>query len=145
MSGSGTSPAAAGALAVAIQAGLAGAGVPALTAGVQRLMAAYQSGENLAAPALATRTDAAAYAAYRMPATAAADGLALRQARLSLPGWRPATLLDFGAGTGSMAWAAATELPSVDAMILLEQSAAAIGIGRAILAGAEPSSVAPLM
>jgi ribosomal protein RSM22 (predicted rRNA methylase) len=137
VSGSGTSPAVARALATAIQAGLSDAGVPALTAGVQRLMAAYQSGETFAAPALATRTDAAAYAAYRMPATAAAAALALRQARLSLPGWRPATLLDFGAGTGSMAWAVGTELPSVEAMMLLEQSAAAIGIGRAILAAAE--------
>ncbi len=136
MSGSGTSRAAAGALATAIQAGLVGAGAPVLTAGVQRLMAAYQSGENLATPALATRTDAAAYAAYRMPATAAAAGLALRQAALSMPGWRPATLLDLGAGTGSMAWAVATELPSIEAMILFEQSAAAIGIGQAILAAA---------
>ncbi len=128
---------AAGALATAIEAGLAGADVPALTVGVQRLMAAYQSGANPAAPALATRADAAAYAAYRMPATAAAAGLALRQTRLSLPGWRPATLLDFGSGTGSIAWAVATELPSVGAMTLLEQSAAAIGVGQAILAAAE--------
>jgi ribosomal protein RSM22 (predicted rRNA methylase) len=137
VSGSTTSPVAAGALATAIQAGLVGAGAPALTAGVQRLMAAYQSGASLATPALANRTDAAAYAAYRMPATAAAAGLALRQAGLSLPGWRPASLLDFGAGTGSIAWAVATELPSVEAMILLEQSAAAIGIGQAILAAAQ--------
>jgi ribosomal protein RSM22 (predicted rRNA methylase) len=136
-----TSPVAAGALADAIQVGLSGAGAPALTAGVQRLMAAYQTGASLATPALATPTDAAAYAAYRMPATAAAAGLALRQARLSMPGWRPATLLDFGAGTGSMAWAVATELPSVDAMILLEQSAAAIGIGQAILAAAQDADL----
>jgi ribosomal protein RSM22 (predicted rRNA methylase) len=141
VSGSTTSPVAAGALANAIQAVLAGAGAPELTAGVQRLMAAYQSGASLATPALATRTDAAAYAAYRMPATAAAAGLALRQARLSVPGWRPATLLDFGAGTGSMAWAVATELPSVDAMTLLEQSAAAIGIGQAILAAARDADL----
>jgi ribosomal protein RSM22 (predicted rRNA methylase) len=86
---------------------------------------------------LATKSDAAAYAAYRMPATAAATALALRQTRLSLPGWRPATLVDFGAGTGSVAWAVAAELPSVEAMTLLEQSAAAIGVGRAILAAAE--------
>jgi ribosomal protein RSM22 (predicted rRNA methylase) len=137
VTGSTTRPGAGGALAKAIQAGLAGAGAPALTVGVQRLMAAYRSGESLATPALATRTDAAAYAAYRMPATTAAAGLALRQARLSMPGWRPATLLDFGAGTGSMAWAVATELPSVEAMILLEQSAAAIAIGQAILAAAQ--------
>jgi ribosomal protein RSM22 (predicted rRNA methylase) len=141
VSGSGTSPVAAGALATAIQAGLAGAGVPALTAGVQRLMAAYQSGANPVTPALATRTDAAAYAAYRMPATAAAAGLALRQARLSLPGWSPATLLDFGSGTGSMAWAVATELPSVEVMTLLEQSAAAIGVGQAILAAAKDADL----
>jgi ribosomal protein RSM22 (predicted rRNA methylase) len=100
-------------------------------------MAAYQSGENPATPALATRTDAAAYAAYRMPATAAATALALAQARISLPGWQPTTLLDLGAGTGSVGWAVAAELPSVRAMILLEQSAAAIGIGQAILAAAE--------
>jgi ribosomal protein RSM22 (predicted rRNA methylase) len=141
VSGSGTSPVAAGALATAIQAGLADAGVPALTAGVQRLMTAYQSGENLVAPALATRTDAAAYAAYRMPATAAAAGLALRQARLSLPGWTPATLLDLGAGTGSMAWAVAAELPCVRAITLLEQSAAAMGVGRAILASAQDAEL----
>jgi ribosomal protein RSM22 (predicted rRNA methylase) len=137
VSGSGTSPVAAGALATAIQAGLAGAGVPARTAGVQRLMAAYQSGAAPATPALASRTDAAAYAAYRMPATAAATALALAQTRLSLPGWQPTTLLDFGAGTGSMAWAVGTELPSVQAMTMLEQSAAAIAIGQAILAAAE--------
>ena len=37
-------------LAAAIQAGLSGAGIPSLTAGVQRLMAAYRSGEVPDAP-----------------------------------------------------------------------------------------------
>ncbi len=133
MSGPGSSPGTAAALAAAIQAGLAGEHVPALASGTQRLMAAYRSGANPATPVLATRTDAAAYAAYRMPATAAAAALALRQTRLSLPAWRPATLLDFGAGTGGMAWAVATELPSVVAVTLLEQSAEAARLGRAIL------------
>jgi ribosomal protein RSM22 (predicted rRNA methylase) len=40
-----------------------------------------------------------------------------------------------------MAWAVATELPSVNAMILLEQSAAAIGIGQAILAAAQDAEL----
>ena len=137
MSGSGTGLADPGALAAAIEAGLAGTGGPALTAGMQRLMAAYRSGENPSRPVLATRTDAAAYAAYRMPATAAAAALALLQTRLSLPRWTPATLLDFGAGTGSMAWAAAIQLPSVTAMTLLEQSAEAMRLGRSILAASE--------
>jgi len=126
-----------GALAAAIEAGLADAGIPALSAGMQRLTAAYRSGETPARPVLATRTDAAAYAAYRMPATAAAAALALQQTRLSLPAWTPATLLDFGAGTGGMAWAAAVQLPSVTAMTLLEQSAEAMRLGRSILTASE--------
>jgi ribosomal protein RSM22 (predicted rRNA methylase) len=137
VSGSGTGLAEPSALAAAIATGLASAGVPALTAGMQRLMAAYRSGENPARPLLATRADVAAYAAYRMPATAAAAALALQQTRLSLPEWTPATLLDFGAGTGSMAWAAAVQLPSIATMTLLEQSAEAMRLGRAILAATE--------
>jgi ribosomal protein RSM22 (predicted rRNA methylase) len=124
------------ALAEAIQACLVGAGVPALAAGARRLTATYRSGDAPTAPVLATRADAAAYAAYRMPATAAATALALAEARLSLPGWRPLTLLDLGAGTGSVAWAVAAQLPSVATMTLLEQSDAAIAVGRAIIAAA---------
>src|SRR5215472_5633123 len=72
-----------------------------------------------------------------MPATTAAAALALQQTRLSLPPWTPATLLDFGAGTGSMAWAAAVQVPSVTAMTLLEQSAEGMRLGRSILAATE--------
>jgi len=137
VSGSGAGLADPGALAAAIETGLAGAGVPALTAGMQRLMTAYRSGESPARPVLATTADVAAYAAYRMPATAAAAALALQQTRLSLPQWTPATLLDFGAGTGSMAWAAAVQLPSITAMTLLEQSGEAARLGRSILAATD--------
>jgi len=126
-----------GALAAAIEAGLAGAGIPALSAGTQRLMTAYRSGGAPTAPVLATRADAGAYAAYRMPATAAAMAVALAQTRLSLPRWRPGSLLDFGAGTGSVAWAVAAEVPSVGVLTLLEQSAVAIAAGRAILGAAQ--------
>ena len=128
-------------LAGAIAAGLAGARVPSLAAGVQRLMAAYRSGDLPDRPVMASRADAAAYAAYRMPATAAATSAAIRQLRLCMPGWAPATLLDFGAGTGAAAWAVAAELASVESMTLLEQSPEAIRLGEAILA---VSGVAPL-
>jgi ribosomal protein RSM22 (predicted rRNA methylase) len=121
-------------LADAIEAGLAGARVPALTAGVQRLMAVYRSGELPETPAMASRADAAAYAAYRMPATVAAAAAAISETRRSLPNWAPATLLDFGAGTGAVAWAVAAGLPSVESMTLLEQSPEAVRLGRAILA-----------
>jgi ribosomal protein RSM22 (predicted rRNA methylase) len=131
----------AGSLTAAVQAGLAGAGIPSLSAGVQRLMTAYRSGEVPAAPVMAARADAAAYAAYRMPATVAATGQALRELWQSLPGWAPRTLVDFGAGTGGAAWAVADQLPSVESMTLLEQSADAIRLGKAILAAAEAPSL----
>jgi ribosomal protein RSM22 (predicted rRNA methylase) len=128
-------------LADAIEAGLAGARVPSLAAGVQRLMTAYRSGELPDRPVMASRADAAAYAAYRMPATVAATTAAIRQLRLSLPDWSPATLLDFGAGTGAATWAVTAELASVESMTLLEQSPEAIRLGTAIFAA---SRVSPL-
>ena len=124
-----------------MRAGLAGAGLPSLSAGVQRLMTAYRSGEVPDAPVLGAKADAAAYAAYRMPATVAATGQALRELQRSLPDWAPRTLLDFGAGTGGAAWAVADQLPSVESMILLEQSADAIRLGQAILAASEAPSL----
>ncbi|HSZ99624.1 MAG TPA: small ribosomal subunit Rsm22 family protein, partial [Streptosporangiaceae bacterium] len=136
MTGSG-----AGSLTAAVQAGLAGAGLPSLSAGVQRLMTAYRSGEVPDAPVMGAKADAAAYAAYRMPATVAATGQALRALQQSLPKWAPRTLLDFGAGTGGAAWAVADQLPSVESMVLLEQSADAIRLGQAILAAAAAPSL----
>jgi len=131
----------AGSLTAAIQAGLAGSGIPSLSAGVQRLMSAYRSGEVPDEPVMSAASDAAAYAAYRMPATAAATGRAVRELRWALPGWAPATLLDFGAGTGGAAWAVADELPSIGSLTLLEQSAEAIRLGKAILAAADMPSL----
>lgn len=131
----------AGSLTAAIEAGLARTGIPSLSAGVQRLMTAYHSGDVPAAPVLATKPDAAAYAAYRMPATAAAISRAVRELRASLPDWAPSSLLDFGAGTGAAAWAVAEELPSIASMTLLEQSAEAITLGRVILGTAEAPSL----
>ncbi len=115
---------------------MAGAGTGSLGAGVQRLMAAYRAGEAPPAPVITSRIDAAAYAAYRMPATAAATDAALSQMGLSLPGWAPSSLIDFGAGTGGSAWAVASRLPGIRAMTLLEQSADAIRLGKAVFAAA---------
>jgi ribosomal protein RSM22 (predicted rRNA methylase) len=131
----------AGSLAAAIQSGLSGSRLPGLTAGVQRLMAAYRSGEVPDAPVMASRADAAAYAAYRMPATAAATAFALREMSLSLPGWAPGSVLDFGGGTGGASWAAADELTSIAEVTLLEQSAEAIALGQAILAASDSAAL----
>jgi ribosomal protein RSM22 (predicted rRNA methylase) len=130
-----------GSLAGAVQAGLRGTGTASLPAGVQRLIGAYRSGEVPAAPVLASAREAAAYAAYRMPATAAATGAAFAQLRLALPGWAPASVLDFGAGTGGASWAVAGSLDAVR-LTLLEQSAEAIRLGQAILAASGSQSLA---
>ena len=127
----------AGSLTAAVQAALAGADTGKLGASVQRLIAAYRAGEVPQAPVITSRLDAAAYAAYRMPATAVATAAALREIRLSLPGWAPSSLIDFGAGTGGSAWAVASDLPSIEAITLLEQSPDAIRLGTAIFAQAE--------
>jgi ribosomal protein RSM22 (predicted rRNA methylase) len=123
-----------GSLADAVQAGLAGVGAATLSVGARRLISAYRSGAVPDAPVVASRSEAAAYAAYRMPATVAATAAALRQMRLSLPDWQPGTVLDLGAGTGGTAWAAAGELPGLRKLTLLEQSLEAIRLGKSILA-----------
>src|SRR6202042_1131561 len=107
-----------------------------LSAGVQRLMTAYRSGTYPDRPLLSSGRDAAAYAAYRMPATAAAVRAAITQLRLGLPGWAPASVADLGAGTGGAAWAAAAELPGLSTVTLYEQAAAAASPGRAPCAAA---------
>jgi ribosomal protein RSM22 (predicted rRNA methylase) len=129
-----------GSLPVAIEAGLRGHGAASLSAGVRRLMEAYRSGEAPATPVLASSRDAAAYAAYRMPATVAATAAAFAELRLALPGWTPARVLDFGAGTGGASWAVATALGAVG-LTLLEQSADAIRLGRSILAQSKSASL----
>lgn len=131
----------AGSLTAAVAAGLRGAGMAGLSAGVRRLMEAYRSGAVPTTPVLASRRDVAAYAAYRMPATAAAMGAAFRQSRRALPGWAPASVLDFGAGTGGASWAIADQLPDSIQLTLLEQSADAIAFGQAILAESDSAAL----
>jgi ribosomal protein RSM22 (predicted rRNA methylase) len=125
----------------AVGAALGGAaGGRAIAPAVDRLMAVYRAGAPPTAPALSSDRDVAAYAVYRMPATAAAAAAALGQTRRSLPGWAPASVVDLGAGTGGTAWAVAGQLPTVTSLTLLEQAGAALAMGREVLArsGSEP-------
>jgi ribosomal protein RSM22 (predicted rRNA methylase) len=128
-------------LQAAIDAALAGQPGASLSAGVQRLMTAYRSGAYPDRPLLASGRDAAAYAAYRMPATAAAVRAAIAEVRRALPGWAPASLADLGAGTGGAAWAVAAELPGLSTVTLYEQAAAAISLGRSICAASPAAAL----
>ena len=125
-----------GDLATALEAVLGDTCGAGLRAAAERLTSAYRAdgppGEVLSTP-LAAR----AYAAYRMPATAAAVRAALRAAGLGdARGDAPAprTLLDVGGGTGAALWAAAEVVPGLVAATVVDRSGDAIALGRTLAA-----------
>lgn len=70
-----------------------------------------------------------AYLATRLPATYAAVRASLDAIEEARPGWTPASLLDIGAGPGTVLWAVADAWPQFQRATLLEASAAAQRIG----------------
>ena len=73
---------------------------------VDRLISNYRGATPTDAPVLRDRSDVAAYAAYRMPATFEAVRSALTALAAAAPGWEPGSHLDVGGGTGAAVWAA---------------------------------------
>lgn len=82
---------------------------------------------------LRSERDAAAYAAYRLPATFAAAYAVFNEIKECLPDWQPKTCLDVGAGPGTAAWAAATVWPVLNQMTLLEREQIMIDLGKRLL------------
>ena len=80
---------------------------------------------------LTRESEAAAYAAARMPATFAAAHEAIAQA-LEASGLAPRTLMDCGAGTGAAAWAAA-QLLELEEITCLEREDAMRSVGSALM------------
>lgn len=115
------------------------------TTAVDRLMTHYRGRTPTGSPVLRDRSDAVAYAAYRMPATFAAVSAALRALAARLPGWAPASQLDAGGGTGAAVWAAHAVWGGLPAhpeagarsSTVLDWSEPALALGRE-LAGAGP-------
>jgi ribosomal protein RSM22 (predicted rRNA methylase) len=105
-------------------------GVREATDTVERLIEAYRAGHAAATPILSTMDDALAYAGYRMPATFSAVAAALRQVAMAVPDLDPRTLVDLGGGTGAAAWAAVTQYPRLDRVLVLDQVSAALTLGR---------------
>jgi ribosomal protein RSM22 (predicted rRNA methylase) len=70
--------------------------------------------------AIASETDALAYALARMPATYAADVASLNSLVDIRPEFAPKSLLDIGAGPGTATWAAAEAFPSLQSFALLD-------------------------
>src|SRR5437764_8111721 len=74
--------------------------------------------------AIASETDALAYALARMPATYAAVTASLNALREIRPDFAPASLLDVGAGPGTATWATAEAFPSLTSFSLLDTNSA---------------------
>jgi ribosomal protein RSM22 (predicted rRNA methylase) len=72
---------------------------------------------------------ALAYLATRLPATYAAVRAALEQVAVACPEFAPTSLLDVGAGPGTVLWAAADCWPDLDDALLIEASAPVRGWG----------------
>jgi len=103
----------------------------ALARATAALVERYRSGQP--APGgdfLADHDDIAAYAAYRLPATYAASAEAQAQVRDRWVGERPRTLLDVGAGPGTVLWAAQVVWPGLEGALLLERDERMIALGR---------------
>ncbi|MGP9021098.1 small ribosomal subunit Rsm22 family protein [Streptomyces sp. BR1] len=95
---------------------------------VDRLIANYRGATQTHAPVLRDRSDVAAYAAYRMPATFEAVRSALAALQDAAPDWAPATHTDIGGGTGAASWAVAEAWEP--ATTVLDWAEPALAIGR---------------
>ena len=96
-------------------------------AAAERLRDTYRSGAPPTALAIADAESAAAYAACRMPATAAALSRALNH---DLP-LNPTTHTDLGGGTGAAVWVVADRWPGV-ASTVVDASSEALALGETI-------------
>ncbi|MFF0426766.1 small ribosomal subunit Rsm22 family protein [Streptomyces sp. NPDC004520] len=103
---------------------------------VERLIANYRGTTPTDAPVLRDRSDVAAYAAYRMPATFEAVRGALCALREAAPDWEPRGHTDVGGGTGAAGWAVAEawaeEPPRTT---VLDWAEPALALGRELAAG----------
>ena len=102
-----------------------------LAGSVSELSARYRAtAPEREGPPVRSAGDAAAYAAYRLPATFAAVHAALAALRASAPDFQPSSLLDAGAGPGTASWAAAEVWPELSQATLLERDQRMIDLGQ---------------
>jgi ribosomal protein RSM22 (predicted rRNA methylase) len=116
----------------ALEAVLDGLPAEGLRRATASLIDVYRSGAPPTAQVLRDPTTAAAYAAYRMPATHAAVSRALRHATDLAPGLEVRSVVDVGGGTGAATWAAAESLPGLERATVLDGSSDALTLGRRI-------------
>ena len=102
---------------------------------VERLIANYRGATPTDAPVLRDRSDVAAYAAYRMPATFEAVRAAVYALADAAPDWAPATHTDVGGGTGAASWAVAEAWEGAARTTVLDWAEPALTIGAELARG----------
>ncbi|GLW89277.1 small ribosomal subunit Rsm22 family protein [Actinokineospora globicatena] len=107
----------------------------------QALIHRYRTGVDPSTLVLDAEVTAAAYAAYRMPATHAAVTAALTEVAALAPDFAPSALVDIGGGTGAAVWAAARVWPSLTEVTVLDQSTQAMTLGRRLAERADEQAV----
>ncbi|MFJ3923918.1 small ribosomal subunit Rsm22 family protein [Streptomyces sp. NPDC090022] len=103
-------------------------------AAVERLIANYRGRTPTDAPVLRDRSDVAAYAAYRMPATFEAVRAALDALATAAPAWSPASHVDVGGGTGAATWAVDATWEGPRETTVLDWAEPALALGRELAA-----------
>lgn len=118
-------------------------GVPAkvLAQSAQALTAQYRGGPRAGRRAVRSERDVLAYLTYRMPATYAAVAAALAATAERHPDLQPRSVLDIGAGPGTVMWAATEIWPSIESFVLVERDHAMIDAGMSLTAEASVAAI----
>ncbi len=118
----------------AIDDALSGAPLAELTAAASALSGRYRQEVRDGRLHISDARLALAYIATRMPATYAAIHTSLAALSRQQPDFAPHSLLDVGAGPGTVMWAAADLWPTLEAATLLEASPAIRAVGERLAA-----------
>ena len=119
----------------AVDSALAGVSVSDLTAAARSLSQRYRDEIRDGRLHISDDRLALAYIATRMPATFAAIHKAMSATAEQQPDFAPQTLLDVGAGPGTVMWAAADIWPGMQSATLVETSTAIRALGERLSAG----------
>lgn len=116
--------------------------VSALTAAAEAVSARYRrEGNKGAGFQLASEVEALSYLAARMPATYAANVMALSEVNKRLPDFTPTSVLDLGAGPGTSSVAVCHQFESIESVHLVEPNYHLKKAGQDILESHLPSAV----
>lgn len=126
----------------AVEAGLQGVPLADLTAAASALSQRYREEVRDGRLHLSDAKLALAYIATRMPATYAAIHASMAALAQSQPDFAPRSLLDVGAGPGTVMWAASGLWPDLEAATLFEASPAVRAIGEKLAASASVARIA---